>query len=102
MSASFRRFFPSLVTAFAPIRQSAMSPTTRPPWADGRVTLSRRAILRVPHPLDRWITCESGAICITVDHDSKDFVPEAGRSFTALKNRLAIIQALQPAAVHIA
>ncbi len=102
MNASFRRFFPSLVSAFAPIRRSAVNPTTRLPSSDSTITLSRRAMLRVPHPLDRRITCESGAIWITVDYDRKDFVLEAGQSFTALKDRLVIIQALEPAAIHVA
>jgi hypothetical protein len=102
MNIFLRRFVPTLVAGFAPICHSATGALVHQLDSAATVTLHKRSIVKIPHPLGRRIVCESGAIWITVDYDRKDFVLEAGDSFSATQDRQVVIQALEPAAISVA
>lgn len=57
--------------------------------------LRRRQTLVLPDGYGVQFTCDSGTLWLTLDHDLRDIVLEAGQSFTAAEHRRALVFALQ-------
>lgn len=65
------------------------------------IELARRSLHRLPDAAGLHIRCHSGTVWLTLDHDSRDIVLEAGDSFATPEHRRGLIFALEPARVHI-
>ena len=65
------------------------------------VELPRRAMLKLPDAAAVEIECRSGSLWITLDDDPRDFIVEAGDSFTTTAHAPAIVYALQAAVVLV-
>lgn len=61
-----------------------------------QLSLPRRGLLRLPDAAGVQIACRSGALWITLDHDQRDFVIEAGERFSTDQHQQAIVYALRP------
>lgn len=60
-----------------------------------------RSLFSVPDAAGVEITCQEGSIWITLDHDVRDIVLDAGQSFVAGEHRRALIYALGTARVDL-
>jgi hypothetical protein len=60
-----------------------------------------RSLFSVPDAAGVEITCREGSIWITLDHDVRDIVLDAGQSFVAGEHRRALIYALGTARVDL-
>ena len=85
-----------------------MSPNALPATATSTATnhaapveLPRRAMLKLPDAAAVQIECRSGSLWITLDNDSRDFIVEAGESFSAAAHTPAIVYALQAAVLLV-
>lgn len=101
---NLKRSFASaeLIAAFASIRHSTPSALVQQAGSAAAITLGKRSIVKILHPLGRRIVCENGVIWITVDCDRNDHLLEAGDSFSAVRDRRVVIEALEPAGIHVA
>lgn len=73
--------------------------TTEQPLMD--LALQPRALFSVPDAADLRIRCRSGTVWITLDHDPRDIVLEAGDSFTGDSHRRAVVYAMDRACIAI-
>ncbi|MEO6032586.1 MAG: DUF2917 domain-containing protein [Burkholderiaceae bacterium] len=64
--------------------------------------LSKGRTLILLEPLGRGVECLEGCVWITLDHDRRDFIVEAGQTFTACSNQRALIHALETSRVRVA
>lgn len=64
--------------------------------------LPKGRTLALVEPQGRCVECLEGCVWITLDHDPRDFIIEAGQAFTADSNQRALIHALEPARVRVA
>lgn len=61
--------------------------------------LAKGSFLNLQRPRGQRVECLKGCLWITLDYDSRDFIVEAGQSFTADRQQRALIHAL--AASHL-
>ena len=64
--------------------------------------LKRQALHRVADAAQVRIVCHEGAVWITLDNDSRDFVLEANGSFSTHEHRPALIYALHDSHISVA
>lgn len=69
--------------------------------ADAAVELPHRAMLKLPDAAAVQIECRSGSLWITLDGDPRDFIVEAGESFSAGAHTQAIVYALRAAVLLV-
>ena len=74
-----------------------MSNTTHP----HQLGLARRELLDIPDVSGVQITCTQGSLWITLDHDPRDIVLEAGESFFSTEHRRALAYALEASALAL-
>lgn len=60
-----------------------------------------RSLFSVPDAAGLEITCREGTVWITLDHDVRDIVLDAGQSFVAHEHRRGLIYALGTARVDL-
>ncbi|MEO7391523.1 MAG: DUF2917 domain-containing protein [Ramlibacter sp.] len=58
--------------------------------------LARRALLTIDDAAGVDLACHEGSLWITLDHDTRDIVVEAGGRFTTQEHRRAVIYAMEP------
>ena len=63
--------------------------------------LQPQAMFNLPDAAGAHIVCRSGCLWITLDGDLRDFVLEAGESFTTTEHRRALIYALKPSCMAV-
>ena len=64
--------------------------------------LDRKAIHSLPDATAIAVTCDEGAVWLTLDGDARDFVLEAGETFQAQAHGRVLIYALAPSRVSLA
>lgn len=64
--------------------------------------LKPKQLVKVRGGLGYSIACDSGSVWVTQDGDPRDVVLRAGESYTLEREGLAVVQALEPAAISIA
>ena len=57
--------------------------------------LPKRAVIHVPDAAAVQLECHRGSLWITVDHDTRDTVLQAGERFTSASHRHALVYALE-------
>ena len=57
--------------------------------------LPKRAVVHVPDAAAVQLECHRGSLWITVDHDTRDTVLQAGERFTSQSHRHALVYALE-------
>lgn len=65
------------------------------------IELTHRGLHHVPDAAGQRMHCQSGTVWITLDHDTRDVVLEAGESFSTPEHRRALVYALAPARLLI-
>jgi hypothetical protein len=63
--------------------------------------IARQRILRVPAALGQRIECLEGCVWVTMDHDRRDVIIEAGQFFTADRRQRVLVHALAPSRVRL-
>lgn len=63
--------------------------------------LGPRALYSVADASQVRFSCLEGALWITLDHDERDFVIEAGTEFSSGEHRRALVYALQPSRLYV-
>jgi len=63
--------------------------------------IARQRILRVPAALGQRIECLEGCVWVTMDHDGRDVIIEAGQCFTADRRWRVLVHALAPSRVRL-
>ena len=76
------------------------SPTTHSPQHFD-LNLERRAMFNLPDAAGVQIVCRDGTVWITLDNDPRDYVLEAGDSFTNAEHKRALIYAMQPSSIAV-
>ena len=66
------------------------------------VLLAARELHSIPDAANVQIACRSGSVWITLDNDNKDYVLEAGESFTTSVHARALVYALGTARLDLA
>ena len=59
------------------------------------LSLAPRGLLEIPDIAGVRVACKEGCLWLTLDHDQRDIVLEAGQSFVTPQHRRALIYALQ-------
>jgi hypothetical protein len=79
--------------------RDAMSCTTLQLGSTGPVSLHlrRRQLLVVPDASQVRLSCDAGSVWVTLDHDQRDIVLEAGDFLPAADRRRALVYALEAA-----
>ena len=65
------------------------------------VRLAARAIHVVPDAAGRAIVCVRGSLWITLDHDVRDIVLEAGERFVTREHKRALVYAFRPSTLVV-
>jgi hypothetical protein len=65
------------------------------------LTLAHKALFSVSDVAGVQILCRSGSLWITLDHDIRDIVLEAGESFLSTEHRKAIIYAMEQSSLTL-
>jgi hypothetical protein len=65
------------------------------------ILLAPRELHSIPDAANVRIACRAGAVWITLDNDAKDYVLEAGESFTPAVHARALVYALGTARVDL-
>lgn len=65
------------------------------------IELTHRGLHHVPDAAGQRMYCQSGTVWITLDHDTRDVVLEAGDSFSTPEHKRALVYALAPARLLI-
>lgn len=68
--------------------------TTRRPQYE--LSLAARGLFEVPDIARVQVTCNHGALWITLDNDPRDIVLEPGESFFSTEHRRALVFAFEP------
>ncbi|WP_194792924.1 DUF2917 domain-containing protein [Caenimonas koreensis] len=63
--------------------------------------LPRRALHSINDAAGLDLVCREGSVWITLDEDQKDYVIEAGETFTTKEHRRAVVYALETSRVAI-
>jgi Protein of unknown function (DUF2917) len=58
--------------------------------------LETRRLFAIPDAGGVQIRCTAGVLWLTLDHDQRDIILEAGQSFTATDHRRGLLYALEP------
>lgn len=66
--------------------------TTRPHY---ELSLAARGLFEIPDISGVQVVCRRGALWITLDHDPRDIVLEAGETFFSTEHRRAIVFAFE-------
>jgi Protein of unknown function (DUF2917) len=66
------------------------------------LALHHQAMFEVPDAADARVVCLEGAVWITLDNDTRDFVLEPCEAFTATEHRRAVVYALKPSRISVA
>ena len=69
--------------------------------ATGRVAMLRRTLLELPRG-ELTVGCASGSLWLTLDHDPRDIVLEAGERIALDGRRRALAYALEDAVLEVA
>ena len=70
--------------------------------APGALDLGDRQMVELPDTTGLQLRCDSGSLWITLDHDPRDIVLEAGQSFSGGMPRRAIVYALEASRLTVA
>nr|WP_295778295.1 DUF2917 domain-containing protein [Rhodoferax sp.] len=73
--------------------------TTPPRHFD--LNLERSALFNLPDAAGVQIVCRDGTVWITLDNDLRDYVLEAGDTFTNADHKRALIYAMKPSTIAI-
>lgn len=65
------------------------------------IELTHRGLHHVPDAAGQRMHCKSGTVWITLDHDTRDVILEAGESFSTPEHKRALVFALSPARLLI-
>ena len=65
------------------------------------IELAHRGLHHVPDAAGQRMHCQTGTVWITLDHDTRDVVLEAGESFSTPEHKRALVYALAPARLLI-
>jgi hypothetical protein len=65
------------------------------------ISLDHHSLHQLPDAAGLQIRCHSGTVWITLDHDTRDIVLEAGESFATPEHRRALVYALAPSRLLI-
>ncbi len=65
------------------------------------LALQHQAMFELPDAADARVVCLEGAVWITLDNDTRDFVLEPCEAFTATEHRRAVIYALKPSRISV-
>lgn len=65
------------------------------------LNLPKNATLRLADAASARIVCRTGTVWITLDHDQRDIVLEAGDRLASTEHRHAMITALAPSALTL-
>ena len=68
---------------------------------DFQLELPARGLLTLPDAAGIGIECRSGTVWLTLDHDPRDIVLNAGERFEGDVHRRALVSALEPSLVTI-
>ena len=63
--------------------------------------LERSALFNLPDAAGVQIVCQDGTIWITLDNDQRDYVLEAGDTFTNAEHKRALIYAMRASTIAI-
>jgi hypothetical protein len=63
--------------------------------------LAQRGLFEIPDVAGVQIRCTEGSLWITLDHDLRDIVLDAGDVFTGSDHRRALVYALQPSSLSV-
>jgi hypothetical protein len=63
--------------------------------------LEAKALYSLPDASGLTVTCDEGALWLTVEGDLRDFVLEAGQTFETQNDRCVLIYALAPSRISI-
>lgn len=69
--------------------------------SSARMQLPKRAFMHVPDAAAVALECQEGSLWITVDHDTRDTVLQAGQRFTGSSHRHALVYALEATSLCI-
>lgn len=91
---------------FEPLARAMMSFLGRmrkrlPDVAPSELLLPRDALIEIPLLGNGRITCASGSVWITRDHDAADYLLGPGESFSAPDSRRVLVESLREARVRI-
>lgn len=65
------------------------------------LNLERSALFNLPDAAGVNIVCHDGTVWITLDNDPRDYVLEAGDSFTNTEHKRALIYAMRPSSIAV-
>lgn len=65
------------------------------------LTLARDGLIALREAAGTRVSCETGALWITEDHERGDVILEAGQSCTIDRTGLTLIMALEPASLRL-
>lgn len=65
------------------------------------LNLERNALFNLPDAAGVQIVCRNGSVWITLDNDLRDYVLEAGDTFTNADHKRALIYAMKPSTIAI-
>lgn len=65
------------------------------------IELAHQGLHQVPDAASQRFQCQSGTVWITLDHDTRDVILEAGESFSTPEHKRALVYALVPARLLI-
>ena len=65
------------------------------------LNLERSALFNLPDAAGVQIVCRDGTVWITLDNDQRDYVLEAGDSFTNAEHKRALIYAMRPSSIGV-
>jgi hypothetical protein len=65
------------------------------------LNLERSALFNLPDAAGVQIVCRDGTVWITLDNDLRDYVLEAGDTFTNADHKRALIYAMKPSTIAI-
>lgn len=65
------------------------------------LNLEQRALFNLPDAAGVQIVCREGSVWITLDNDLRDYVLEAGDTFTNTEHKRALIYAMRPSTIAV-
>jgi hypothetical protein len=74
------------------MRKEFTMDTTRPYF---ELSLAARALFEIPDIARVRVTCNRGALWVTLDNDLRDIVLQAGESFSGTEHRRALVFAFE-------
>lgn len=65
------------------------------------LNLAQRALYSIPDAAGVELSCREGTVWVTLDNDTRDYVLEAGQSFSTPEHRRALVYAIEPSRVGL-